>query len=150
MVFRLILALPLVLQAAAPPGPNMADAPPIKMGLWEATITTAMGTSLKTRTCLTAESYREQLAHLPEGCTLSNVQKTGTSMSGDVKCNLSNGVNSSGHIDVQFSDPSTVHSTIKVTTTAQGHSMPITITTDSHFVSADCEDLGPGQSKVMQ
>jgi hypothetical protein len=151
MVSRLLVALPLLLQAAAPPSPSTVDLPPIKMGLWEATVTTAMGgTGLKTRTCLTAQDYREQLAHLPQGCTLSNVQKTSTSMSGDVKCNMSNGASSSGHIDVQFPDPSTVHATIKVTTTVQGQSMPITITTDSRFIGADCEDLEPGQSKVIQ
>lgn len=151
MLFRLLLAVPFVVQAAAPPSsPNVADPPPIKMGLWEATVTTAMGTSLKTRTCMTAQSYREQIAHLPQGCTLSNVVRTSTSMSGDVSCKLSNGASSSGHIDAHFPDPSTVHSTISVTTTVQGRSMPITITTDSHFVGADCEDLEPGQSKVLQ
>jgi len=148
MVSRLILAIPFVLQAAAPPNTTITEPPPIKMGLWEATVTT-MGSSLKTRTCMTPQSYREQLVHLPQGCTLSNVQKTTTSMSGDVKCNLS-GASSSGHIDVQFPDPSTVHSTISVTTTAQGRSIPIMITADSHFVGADCEDLEPGQSKVIQ
>ena len=151
MFFRLLLTVPFLFQAAPPAGnAPAADLPPIKMGLWEATVTTAMGTSLKTRTCMTAASYREQIAHLPQGCALSNVVRTSTSMSGDVKCNLSNGASSSGHIDAHFPDPSTVHSTISVTTTVQGHSMPITITTDSHFVGADCEDLEPGQSKIVQ
>jgi hypothetical protein len=151
MLSRVLLSLPFLLQAAPPAGnvPS-ADMPPIKTGLWEATVTTAVGTSLKTRTCVTSQGFREQLAHLPQGCTLSNVQKNSTSMSGDVKCSLSNGVTSSGHIDVQFPDSSTVHSTINVTTTMQGRSMPITITTDSHFVGADCEDLEPGQSKMVQ
>lgn len=149
MLSRLLLAIPFIVQAAAPPN-RAVDVPPIKMGLWEATVTTQMGTSLKTRSCITAQSYREQLAHLPQGCKLSNVQRSSTSMSGDVSCNLSNGASSSGHIDAQFPDPSTVHSTINVTTTMQGRSMPITITTESHFVNADCEDLEPGQSKVIQ
>ncbi len=131
-------------------GPLIANAPPIKMGLWEASITTAMGTNIKTRSCMTAQSYRDDLAHMPQGCTLSNVQTSSSTMSGDVSCTLPNGASSSGHIDAQFPDSSTAHATINVTTTMQGRTMPMTITTDSHFVSADCGDIQPGQSKVLR
>lgn len=148
MLSRLLFAVPFMLQAAASPNPKTADPPPIKMGLWEANVTTSLG-ALKMRSCMTAQSYGEQLAHLPQGCKLSNVQRSSTTMSGDVHCTLSNGASSSGHIDAQFPDPSTVHSTINVMTIMQGHSIPVTITADSHFVSADCDDLEPGQSKVI-
>jgi hypothetical protein len=130
--------------------PLITMAPPIKMGLWEAAITTAMGTSLKTRSCMTAQSYRDDLAHLPAGCTLSNVQTSSSSMSADVSCTLPDGASSSGHINAQFPDTSTAHATISVTTTMQGRTMPMTITTESHFVSSDCGDIQPGQSKVIR
>ncbi len=132
------------------PGPLIANAPPIRMGLWEASITTAMGTNIKTRSCMTPQSYRDDLAHMPQGCTLSNVQTSTSSMSGDVSCTLPNGASSSGHIAAQFPDTSTAHATINVTMTMQGRTMPLTITTDSHFVSADCGDIQPGQSKVIR
>ncbi|HEY4010057.1 MAG TPA: DUF3617 family protein [Acidobacteriaceae bacterium] len=131
-------------------GAVIANAPPIKMGLWEADISTARGTALKTRSCLTPQSYREELAHMPPGCSLSNVQTSSSGMSGDVSCTMQDGLTSSGHIAAQFPDMGTVHVTINITMTMQGHTMPIAITSDSHFVSADCGDIQPGRSKVIQ
>lgn len=131
--------------------PNAAlPVPPIKMGLWEATTTMSTGTNLKTRACLTQESYRDQLANMPRGCTLSNSQSSSTSMSADVSCNLQNDVKSSGHFSAQFPDASTVHMTMTVTTSMQGRSMTMTMTSDSHFVSSDCGDVAPGQSQIIQ
>jgi hypothetical protein len=132
------------------PNASLPALPPIKMGLWEATTTMSTGTNLKTRACLTQESYREQLANMPHGCTLSNSQSSSTSMSGDVTCNLQNDVKSSGHFSAQFPDPATVHMTMTVTTTMQGRSMTMTMTSDSHFVSSDCGDVSPGQSQIIQ
>lgn len=134
---------------AAPGG--AAPAPPIKLGLWEATITNSLATNtIKTRSCVTAQSYQETIGHVPPGCTVTNKTQTATSITGDVNCTLQHGGTTTGHIDVEMPDPSTVRSTIKLTVNAQGQSVPMTLTTDSHFVGADCGDIAPGQAKVIQ
>ena len=56
---------------------------------------------------------------------------------------------STGHIDVQFPDTETIHSTININMTMQGQTMPMNFTTDSHFVSADCGGLSGGQSQPV-
>ena len=135
-----------------PAGPSGITPPPIKMGLWEATITSSLAPKpLKTRSCLTPQSYQDSMAHVPPGCTITNKTQTPSSISGDVSCTLQHGGTTTGHIDVEWPDASTVKSTISLNVTAPGgQSMPMTLTTDSHFVGTDCGDIAPGQGKVVQ
>jgi hypothetical protein len=135
----------------ASPGRAAPATPPIKMGLWESTITNSVATNtIKTRSCMTLQSYQESIPHLPPGCTVTNKTQTATSITGDVSCTLQHGGTTSGHIDVEMPDPATVRFTIKLMVNAQGRSVPITLTTDSHFVSATCGDIAPGQAKIIQ
>jgi hypothetical protein len=150
MLSTLLLAIPFILQAGAPPKTALSAPPPINMGLWEATITTGLGTTMKTRSCLTAESYQQQLARLPPGCSMSHVSRTPSSISGDVSCTLQAGLSSSGHFDAQFPNASTARTAIHITTSMEGHSMPMTIMVDSHFVGADCGTIAPGQTETMR
>lgn len=134
-----------------PSGPTGTTPPPIKMGLWEATITNSLATNtIKTRSCITPQSYQESIAHVPPGCTVTNKTQTATSISGDLSCTLQHGGTTTGHIDVEMPDPVTMRSTIKLMVNAQSQSVPMTLTTDSHFVSADCGDIAPGQAKMVQ
>lgn len=134
-----------------PPGSAPATPPPIKMGLWEATITNSIATStIKTRSCITPESYQKAMTNVPQGCTITNKTQTPTSIAGDLNCTLQHGGTSTGHIDVEMPDPTTMRSTITLTVTSQGQSVPMKLTTDSHFVSADCGDIAPGQGKIVK
>lgn len=120
------------------------------MGLWEATITNSLiAKTLKTRSCVTPESYQDAMAHIPPGCTMTNKTQTQTHISGDVSCTLEHGGTTTGHVEVEMPDPTTVRSKIDLSLTVKGQPMPMTLTTDSHFVSADCGDVAPGQSKVI-
>lgn len=70
-------------------------------------------------------------------------------MSGDVSCTMPSG-STTGHFEAQFPDPGTVHSTIDLNMTLQGRTMQRTIKTESHWVSASCGDLAPGQTKEVE
>ena len=134
-----------------PSGPAGITPPPIKMGLWEATITNSVASNtIKTRSCITPQSYQDALAHVPPGCTVTNKTQTATSITGDVSCTLQHGGTTTGHLDVQMPDPGTMRSTIKLMVNAGSQSVPMTLTTDSHFVGTDCGDIAPGQAKIIQ
>jgi hypothetical protein len=134
-----------------PPAPLGITPPPIKMGLWEATVTNSLiSKTLKTRSCITPQSYQDAMAHIPPGCTIANKTQTATSITGDLSCTLQHGGTTTGHIDVEMPDPTTVRSKIDLSINVQGKTMPMTLTADSHFVSADCGDTAPGESKVIQ
>jgi len=157
VLFVAALLLPSAIQTqngkapVTPPAGAKVAAPPIKMGLWEATVTNTLTQKpLKTRSCITPDSYEDAMAHIPPGCTVSNKTQTSTSISGDLSCNLQHGGTTTGHIDVEMPDATTVRSKIDLKVNVQGQSVPMTLTTDSHFVSADCGDIAPGQAKVIQ
>lgn len=90
------------------------------------------------------------MAHIPQGCTISNKTQTPTSIVGDLSCNLQHGGMTTGHIDVEMPDATTVRSKIDLSVNVQGQSVPMTLNTESHFVAADCGDIAPGQAKVIQ
>lgn len=128
---------------------NAEGAPPIKMGLWEAT-TTTQSLTFKMRSCVTPESYKDTLTRMPPGCTLANPVINTSSISGDVSCTLPNGASGNGHFDAQFPDSSTMHGSISLNISVQGHSMQTAIKTDSHFVSASCGDIQPGETREVK
>ena len=160
MLLKLILSGPLVLLLGFPQTQNSkpADAPPtqlklpatppVKMGLWETTASSGRGASYKTRSCFTNESYQKDMAKMPPGCTVNNQAWTSHSFTADVACTMRDAT-SNGHIDVQFPDTETIHSTISISMTMQGQTMPMNFTSDSHFVSSDCGDIQGGQSKIV-
>lgn len=130
---------------------DVATPPPVKMGLWESTITNSVAQKpLKARFCMTPQSYQESMAHVPAGCTISNKKQTATSITGDVSCNLQHGGTTTGHIEVEMPDTSTIRSTVSLTINAQGQTVPMTLTTESHYVAADCGAIVPGQAKIIQ
>jgi len=90
------------------------------------------------------------MAHIPPGCTMTNKTQTPTAVTGDVSCTLEHGGTATGHVDIEMPDQTTVRSKIDLSISVQGQTMPMTLTTDSHFVGADCGDVAAGQSKVIQ
>jgi hypothetical protein len=119
------------------------------MGLWESTATNGQGVSYKARSCFTNESYQQDMAKMPPGCIISNQAWTGHSFTADVACTMRDH-SSNGHVDVQFPDTETIHSTISISMTMQGQTMPMSFTTDSHFVSSDCGDIPGGQTRTVR
>ena len=158
LLFLSALLLPSAIQTqnakppvTPPPASGVIPTPPIKMGLWEGTVTNSLSTkTLKTRACVTPQSYQDAMTRVPPGCTIANKKQTATSISGDLSCTLQHGGTTTGHIDVETPNATTMTSTIQLNVTAQGQTVPMNMTTESHFVSADCGDLAAGQSKVVQ
>lgn len=158
MLSKFILSGPLALLLAVPqtskpgevaPGQlQLPSTPPVKMGLWESTATNGRGMSYKSRSCFTNESYQKDIARMPPGCTISNQVWTSHSFAADVACTMRDAT-STGHVDVQFPDTQTIHTTMAISMTAQGQTVPINFTTESHFISSDCGDLPGGQSKPV-
>jgi hypothetical protein len=158
LLFVSALLLPLAIQTqngkapvTPPPAAGIVATPPIKMGLWEATITNSLiSKTLKTRSCITPQSYQDAMTRIPPGCTVANKVQTTTSISGDLSCTLQHGGTTTGHIDVEMPDATTMRSRVQLNVTAQGQTTPMTLMTESHFVAADCGDLAPGQSRMVQ
>jgi hypothetical protein len=136
-------------QSRAPSSSTMPATLPVKMGLWENTVKTSEGETEKTRSCFTKESFQRSVTNMPANCTISNQVWTSHSYSSDVACTTSTS-QSRGHLDMQFLNPETSRSTIALTMIVQGKTIPLTITTESHFISADCGGLAPGQSRDVQ
>jgi len=154
MFLKLLLSAPLLLaphvkQSQSGSGSSQTT-PPIKMGLWEATMTMGASGTYKSRACLSQESYQRMLTRVPPNCEISNLATTATAITGDLKCESPGGGTSKGRLDVQIPDSSTVHGTVTAATTYQGHAVSMIIKSDWVFVSADCGDLSPGESRDIQ
>lgn len=157
MFLKLILAAPLCLltasvkqtQSGSGSTPTPA-APPIKMGLWEATMTMGASGTYKSRACLSEDSYQRMLTRVPPNCEISKPVTTATSITGDLKCESPGGGTSKGRLDVQIPDTSTVHGTVTAMSNYQGHAVSMIIKSDWRFVTADCGDLSPGESRDVQ
>ncbi|HZQ44094.1 MAG TPA: DUF3617 family protein [Acidobacteriaceae bacterium] len=120
------------------------------MGLWEATTMTSNSHVFRTRSCVTPQSYREMLTRMPPNCALSNQTHSGTTITGDVSCTASNGNVSTGRVRVEIPDSGAAHSIMTMSASVKGSTMTLTVRTDSHFVSADCGDIAPGEWKDIQ
>jgi hypothetical protein len=162
MLLKLVTSAPLVFMllgapqtqnsrpknAAPPPVSTITAPPPIKMGLWEATTTSSMGrNTMKSRACVTPDSYQEEVSRVPDGCTVSNRVMTGNSLTADVSCTMQNGASGTGHVQANFTSAAQVHTTIQVSIAMGGGNTPVTFTSDAHFVQADCGDIAPGTSR---
>jgi Protein of unknown function (DUF3617) len=156
MLLKLLLGAPVFLfaarmtqtQSGSGGSATMPTTLPVKMGLWENTLTTSEGETQKTRSCFTKESFERSVTNMPPSCTISNQLWTSHSYSSDVMCGNSSS-QSKAHLEMQFLDSVTARSTINVTMFVQGKTIPLTIKTDSHFVRSDCGDIAPGQSREV-
>ena len=132
----------------------LAQSAPIKMGLWEKEVSFSapgMPTSIKARSCVTPDSWQEmvQNSNKPrEGCTMHNT-KTAHGYSIDVTCVLP----SVGTMVVKGSstiqDSEHIVSDSHSTTTNKGITTVRDIHSTSHFVSASCGNVKPGEPQAV-
>src|SRR6185437_12782456 len=93
MFLKLLLSAPLFLltahvwqtQSGSGSSPT-TPAAPIKMGLWEATMTMGASGTYKSRACLSQDSYQRMLTRVPPNCEIKNLATTATSITGDLSC----------------------------------------------------------------
>lgn len=157
------LALLLSLPALA----SAQSAPPIKMGLWEHSVTLNMsgmpdgmsGSShtITNQTCMSNDTWKQALQSMQghrqqanaANCTTSNVQQDSHHFAFDVACTAQQGMNTKMHLDMTLDNEDIMHGTMS--TTMSGSNIPqgmsMTATINSKFVSSDCGSLKPGEQK---
>ena len=146
---RFKLMLPLLTVGS---GILLAQSAPIKMGLWEKTIvTTGQGgpATMKARSCITPATWEQMLANASKqhkGCTLNN-SKTANGYSFSGTCTMPHGsmvLKGSSTI----SDSEHIVSDSHTTTTVDGKVHEIDSHATSHFVSASCGTVKPGEPEI--
>jgi hypothetical protein len=150
--------------------------PPVKMGLWQNTITNTMTglqlppdvvakmqaagrpvpgaapRTIVTQSCMTAESWQKSFTDMQQrqNCQITNVHQSATGMSGDMACTSADG-SSKGHMEATFSSPEKMNGKmhLEVTTTRQAQPLMVDATFNSVYQGADCKGISPNAAKVM-
>jgi hypothetical protein len=165
---RLLLSLAVLLLAITAFA-QISETPPVAMGLWQtettATVTgventpmagmaAAMGRQHVTQSCLTAEKWKSDIqgfnAKQQHNCTLSNLHQDSHEVSFDEVCGQG-GMNAS-HVDILIDSGEHAHGTVVMTVTNPQLPKPMTVNMSmvSHYVSADCGDVKPGEGKMVR
>jgi hypothetical protein len=162
VVLSLLFAAAAV-SAAQDPLPNIAP-PPIKMGLWQSSVTVnagAMGAPgaghpITNQSCYTPDSWKQSMQEMQSrqpkmNCTTSNMQQDSHKISFDGQCAADQGMTISYHVEMFLDSDEAMHGTSAVKMSGaqfpQGMSMSSSIS--SKFISSDCGTLKPGESKPV-
>jgi hypothetical protein len=155
------------------------EPPPIKMGLWQSTITStisgiqippdvaarmkAMGRPLPTgqprtmvtQSCATPEKWKDMFRDLRRQgqCQFRNEHLTSSSLTADLACKSPDGsYSSSGHIDVSFVSEEKLHGKVHVEMIMESQPQPIVsdMSFDSAYQGADCHGISPDSAKIIR
>jgi hypothetical protein len=169
MNLRLTAAVPLPLLLscailAAAQVPNIQP-PPIKMGLWQSTVTitsSAMGPashagSSTHQSCYTPDSWKESMESMqsraPQDikCTTSNIHQDSHSVSFDGECDSQQGYTVTYHVEMFLDSDSAMHGTsnAKMSGPMFPQGMSISSAISSKFISPDCGDIKPGGGRSV-
>jgi hypothetical protein len=157
--------LPLLLSFAAPASaqvPNIAP-PPIKMGLWQSSVTlnsAAMGPvgghPITNQSCYTPDSWKQSMQKMQSrqptmNCTTSNMQQDSHKLSFDGQCSEPQGMNVTYHVEMFLDSDEAMHgsSSAKMSGPQFPQAMTMTSVISSKFISSDCGGIKPGESKPV-
>lgn len=165
-------------QTATPPPVTMP--PPVKMGLWETSVTSKMGGfqlppdvvakleamgkpvpgaphTTVTHGCLTPDEWQKGLDQMNKpnnaDCEYTNRQSGGGKYSFDVSCKLQSGATMKGHFEMLIDDDEHSHGSYHMTSDQagpNGQTFSADATIDTHYLGADCGDVKPGDAKVIK
>jgi hypothetical protein len=134
----------------------LAQAAPIRMGLWEKKMVTTNGVgapaTMTSKSCINPTAWQEMVASLSkqhEGCTMNNVKNAhGYTFNGS--CTFSGGGTMviSGSLTIQ--DDQHIVSQSHSTTTANGKTREMDSHSTSSFLSADCGHIKPDEPEIEQ
>jgi hypothetical protein len=154
--------------------------PPVKMGLWESTIVSniggitippdvaarlqAMGRQVPggphtvvTQSCMTKDEWAKAFEKMNNGnseskCTYTNRTITAQKISFDMSCTSERGGVFSGHFEMLIDDDEHSHGTAHMKGEGGQRAQPMTIDTTmtSHYLSADCGEVKPGDAKILK
>lgn len=177
----LLLAFALCcLAGAVAEAQDLPAIPPVKMGLWESSITSTIGGltippdvaarlqamgrpvpgatphTTVTQSCMTKEEWAKSIEKWNNNeakCTYTNRNFTSQKFSFDMSCASEHGGVFTGHFEMLVDDDEHTHGTANMkseTTGPNGQSMTINTTLSSHYLAADCGDVKPGDAKVVK
>jgi Protein of unknown function (DUF3617) len=177
----LLFALALCcLAGAAAKAQDLPATPPVKMGLWESSITTtiggitippdvaarleAMGRQVPgstphttiTQSCMTQDEWTKSIERMNDSketkCTYTNRSITSSKFSFDLSCASEHGGVFTGHFEMNVDNDEHTHGTahMKGEMGPQGQPMTIDTTLTSHYLSANCGDVKPGEGKTIK
>lgn len=162
-------------QTAAPP----TAPPPVKMGLWETSVTSqmsgfqlppdmvaklqAMGRpvpggphTVVTQACLTVAQWQKDMEQMNKprnsDCTITRKESDAREFAFDISCKSERGTTMSGHWEMHFVDDEHSQGSGHMkndTAGPNGQTFAMDMTITAHFVSADCGDVQPGTPKVL-
>lgn len=148
--------LPLFICAAAL-AQSPITPPPIRMGLWqyEVTVNGMPGPggphTIVTQSCVTPETWTRGFQNIrpSEQCTTTNMHQTAHSVSFDVACSQQN-MSSTAHVQMELDSETEMHGTVDSTVSGPGFpGMNMTSAIHSKFLTTDCGDVQPGQSRMV-
>jgi hypothetical protein len=167
MMLRLtsLASLPLLLCCAAVAAaqvPNIAP-PPIKMGLWQSSVTLnstgmrpAGGHPITNQSCYTPDSWKQSMQRMQSrqpnaNCTTSNMQQDSHKLSFDGQCSADQGMSVTYHVEMFLDSDEAMHgsSSAKMAGSQFPQGMTVTTVISSKFISSDCGDIKPGESKPV-
>ncbi|MFZ0662569.1 MAG: DUF3617 domain-containing protein [Acidobacteriaceae bacterium] len=173
-----LLALCAVAVAAAQAVPPTTP-PPVKMGLWETTLTTHMSGfqlppevverlkqmgrpvpggahTMVTQGCLTPDEWRKDMEDMNKprnsDCTITKHGDDVRSLSFDISCKQGNST-ISGDWEMHVIDNEHGHGSGHMTSDQagpNGQSIVVDSTMDSRYLGADCGDVKPGATKIIK
>ena len=132
----------------------LAQAPPIKMGLWEKKMVTSNGTgqpsTMNAKSCINLAAWQEMLAQMSkqhEGCTMNNVKNAhGYTYNGS--CAMSHGTTMVINGSLTIQDDQHIVSESHSTTTTDGKKRETDSRSTSTFLGADCGKIKPGEPEI--
>lgn len=153
--------------------------PPVKMGLWESTVTSTIGGmtippdvaarlqamgrpvpggphTVVTRSCMTKEEWAKSIERMNNSneskCTYTNRSFTSSKFSFDMSCASEHGGVFTGHFEMLVDDPEHTHGTAHMKGEMGPNANPMTIDTtlSGHYLGADCGDVKPGEGKTVK
>ncbi len=168
------------LAAAAARAQDLPATPPVKMGLWESTVTSKIGGltippdvaarleamgrpvpgstphTVVTQSCMTKEEWAKSIERLNNNeakCAYTNRTFTAQKFSFDMSCASEHGGVFSGHFEMLVDDDEHTHGTVHMKSEAagpNGQTMTIDTTLASHYLAADCGDVKPGEARTLK
>ena len=171
-----LATLPLLCSFAALAAAQTIEPPPIKMGLWQSEVTTTMenaqnspmgsavargmgsGRATVTQGCLTPDTWKKEIQGMQQhmrdtDCTMSNFQQDSHHVSFDEACTAGSqqGYSNTVHFEMLIDDTENTHghAEMKMTGPAFPDGMTMHMAMKTKYLSSDCGDVKPGESKVI-
>lgn len=126
---------------AAPAMPDMSRMPPEVVARMRAMGMSMGGNSITVRHCMTAQEVTADIPHLDNhsthGCTMTNLQRSGHSMTADLVCDRD--FKGTGHVEFTYDSDTHYFGHVTMTGEADGHPVNSDEKLEGHWLSPNCE-----------